>query len=402
MNPAPHPSPDIAAIAAGRHVTVLDGLRGFAVLYVLLYHFMPSFPGVTGFVVNAFFKMGWTGVDLFFVLSGFLITGVLYGSRGSPHPFRRFYIRRILRIFPAYYLLILFSVLIVPALTGYAPVQKQSCYWFFVSNFDTELSLPFHPYLCVAWSLSIEEQYYVFYPTISYFLSYRRWCGFLLGVLVLSFCLRWIAYLAGGFSPIRIYHFTLTHFDGIALGGLIRMLMMKFDENRRLLEAFIACSWVSCPAMASLGLYCYYEMAFNHRDPHLSFHPAMFLFGYLLAAVVYAQLLLRCVVGRGVLHAIFSTRVLRSVGKFSYAMYLWQFPGRDFADTLIGRLDVARFVDLQLLPGRLLICLFRLCVVYLFGFLSWHLLEYPVSRLKERLTGARRPTPVRGEQAAGT
>ena len=343
MMETPARSASLQAVISGRPVGVLDGLRGFAVLYVVLYHFMPAFPGsVVGDAVTVFFRMGWSGVDLFFVLSGFLITGVLYRTKDGPSYFRHFYARRFLRIFPIYYLFVFLSVCILPGLGPRFPVVENShWYWLYLSNLDTELGIPFHPYLCVAWSLSIEEQYYLVYPTLVRFLDYRRWIGLLVGLVLLSVVLRGVFYFGFNYPSINVYHFTLTHFDGIAIGGLIRLLVMKADQNRLLLQALVRWTLPCAVAMVTVAAFCFHDIRRNSLGPHLSFHPVMFLCGYLLNAVFYAQVLLRCILHEGLLYRLFNAAWLRHLGKYSYAMYLWQFPAR-------GR---GRFPDAPRRPG---------------------------------------------------
>src|SRR6266568_1801981 len=88
-----------------KHIPALDGLRGLAIILVLLFHFTPESGGHTmiGVLTRWVSRLGWCGVDLFFVLSGFLITGILFDAKGLQHYFRNFYMRRVLRIFPLYY-----------------------------------------------------------------------------------------------------------------------------------------------------------------------------------------------------------------------------------------------------------------------------------------------------------
>jgi len=109
----------------GSHLPALDGVRGLAILLVLLYHFVAQTTATNRIeaVVNWVFDYGSLGVDLFFVLSGFLITGILYDSRADPGYFRSFYMRRVLRIFPLYYgvlTVVFFGVPLIPALRGSA------------------------------------------------------------------------------------------------------------------------------------------------------------------------------------------------------------------------------------------------------------------------------------------
>src|SRR5262245_27435776 len=102
------------ALARGSQFTEVDGLRGVAILAVLLHHFWPD--GVSSELTQRFINAGWAGVDLFFVVSGFLITGNLFDTRGRPGYYRSFYVRRALRIFPLYYLSLFALFTLVPLL----------------------------------------------------------------------------------------------------------------------------------------------------------------------------------------------------------------------------------------------------------------------------------------------
>ncbi len=124
-------------------VPVLDGLRGFAALYVIACHYLPHSLLPNARVLQKLWgvvDMGWCGVDLFFVLSGFLITGILIRAHGSDNYFSSFYARRMLRIFPLYYALCIVALIIVPMipkLTDFAPQGDGVTlyYWLFLQNF---------------------------------------------------------------------------------------------------------------------------------------------------------------------------------------------------------------------------------------------------------------------------
>src|SRR5919112_3639916 len=152
----------------GTHVPVLDGVRGLAILLVLFRHtsrWMHAEPGA-GSAVYAMLSSGWVGVDLFFVLSGFLITGILVDSRGGEHYFRNFYVRRALRIFPLYYGFLAVVFLVLPQFYGYEGGKfgtlqdNQPWYWGYLVNVlvaargtdQTPLNTTH------LWSLAVEEQ----------------------------------------------------------------------------------------------------------------------------------------------------------------------------------------------------------------------------------------------------
>src|ERR1700722_18089603 len=120
------------------HYPALDGLRGIAALIIVWYHFLVFTPmhGAMLSILSQMFGFGWVGVDLFFVLSGFLITGILADSKSKSHYFRTFYARRILRIFPLYYTFLAVIFFILPHFTAAANVPRSSriYFWTYTSN----------------------------------------------------------------------------------------------------------------------------------------------------------------------------------------------------------------------------------------------------------------------------
>jgi peptidoglycan/LPS O-acetylase OafA/YrhL len=209
------------------YIPELQGLRGLAVLSVVFYHCHPRLEGTW---VHYASLWGWAGVNLFFVLSGFLITSILLEAREKPHYFRNFYGRRALRIWPVYVLLLALIYLEAPWFIGptvSAAIKSAPwlAYIFFVQNLF-HLAMP--PAISPTWSLAIEEQYYFLWAPILRFLR-RRWAlsTVLAAALVGSPLLR-----IANFRWMTLTH-TLIHLDGIALGSLLALGLYTMPLSRR-------------------------------------------------------------------------------------------------------------------------------------------------------------------------
>src|SRR5689334_17836464 len=157
----------------GQNIPAFDGIRGLAAILVIIHHFFPFF--------GTWVSISWISVDAFFVLSGFLITNILINSRPSKHYFRNFYARRVLRVFPLYYFILVIVLFIIPWICnnlpqGYDYFLKNRIYYFsYLQNslFQRD-GYPSHWMLSHTWSLAIEEQFYILWPIFVYFLP-NRW-----------------------------------------------------------------------------------------------------------------------------------------------------------------------------------------------------------------------------------
>src|SRR5262245_30496387 len=180
------------------HIPALDGLRGLAILLVLLVHTYYPAGGIARHQSTLdraclhVCGLGWCGVDLFFALSGFLITGILLQAKGGEDALRNFYLRRALRIFPLYYLVVLARLFILPG-RAFDPWESTS-YLLYFSNFWRSAHLavtPFDNFVGPTWSLAVEEQFYLLWPLLVFLLSRRSLlilCVVLLGAAPLA---RW-------------------------------------------------------------------------------------------------------------------------------------------------------------------------------------------------------------------
>jgi peptidoglycan/LPS O-acetylase OafA/YrhL len=206
----------------------LDGLRGVAIVLTLFLHyvsrseFFPVYhaPWPIANLLDSF----WSGVDIFFVLSGFLIGGIIIDNRNAVNFFRLFYLRRALRIFPLAFLAILLAYLAMPALGAGFPNDRQVpplAYLLFINNLWTASGVSAYPPLGPMWSLSIEEQFYLIAPAFILLVSHRRWLTALIIIVLAS---PWIRL----FSPwLSVWDFTLYRLDGLSLGMLVAILLRE-------------------------------------------------------------------------------------------------------------------------------------------------------------------------------
>ena len=227
---APDDTETEASRLTGR-IPVLDGWRGFAILVVILHNggfIAYELDGPSGLVVvltNTVLASGWVGVQLFFVLSGFLITGILVDTAGAPRFFRSFYLRRTLRIFPVYYAFLAVYFLVVPLLPGGAPpgegqLADQLWYWTYLSNWLPLLEHPSGP-LNHLWSLAVEEQFYLVWPLLVV-VSGRRFPWVVLFFVVAAPLSR-LGMHRAGLEPEYLYHFTNARADALAIGALVAL-----------------------------------------------------------------------------------------------------------------------------------------------------------------------------------
>jgi peptidoglycan/LPS O-acetylase OafA/YrhL len=213
----------------------LDTIRGLAILGVLIYHSfywnisVPKFPPVQRAFLT-FAGLGRLGVDLFFVLSGFLITGILLKARCQPKYYKKFYVHRALRIFPAY-LLIIF-VLVV---THHVPYSFIALSLVYLSNLTPFFGVPMaYP---VLWSLAVEEHFYLLWPFVVKHLSKFALIAVCIGIVALSPISRLISYYVvmrkGGFDTYQFHQYTWNALDGLACGAALSIWLNGYVVARR-------------------------------------------------------------------------------------------------------------------------------------------------------------------------
>jgi peptidoglycan/LPS O-acetylase OafA/YrhL len=367
--------------ARTERIPQLDGLRGVAILLVVMCHYIGNADHARlGYWPHHFLSgltVGWSGVDLFFVLSGFLIGGILLDNRDSPRYFRTFYARRVFRILPVYYLWILLYVVFV-AIGAYKlvdPLPQQPrylaivpIYVLFLQNMIYALS-PFQwKWFAVTWSLAVEEQFYLLAPIAVRFISIRRLVWLLAALVCAAPLLRLAAftylpkfsYLAGFAMPCRA--------DALALGILVAIGWRR-EAFRRILEGRPAILWGS-----SLALF----VAVAGLAPTLvrPVGVATYTVGYSVLALFYTcALLLALSQTNSLLVRLLRLRWLGYVGGISYCVYIIHLTINQWAHILLLHSE-PEIYDLRGVGVTLL----SLFVTWAVAATSWRYMEGPAIR----------------------
>lgn len=227
-----------------RHIAALDGVRGLAVILVFLQHAYYSSTTlspitapltVVGELLQGIAIRGWIGVDLFFVLSGYLITSILLRAKDAENYYKVFYARRALRILPLYYLVVLAAMAV-----HWPPFNVQVWFWFNLSNFPTAFDTSLVPYLGQCWSLAIEEQFYLMWPTVVRRFNEKILIRICLGTIVGCFVLRNLPIVLEWNDrwPNFIYRLTPFRIDTLCAGALLAILMHRGVNLNRFRDYF--------------------------------------------------------------------------------------------------------------------------------------------------------------------
>ena len=363
-------------------IAELDGLRGIAILsVVLLHYFYNPDPRLTGPIhwISRLFALGWSGVDLFFVLSGFLIGGILMDHRDSPSYFRTFYLRRAFRILPIYYLWICLFILFIlvggPFLrshthSGRLPVLNFDIYqhFFFLQNlWDVNYITLANWWFSPTWSLAVEEQFYLVAPLLVRFLPRRILPPVLGAVVVIAPLLRILVRLHSGTEANwPAYRLMPCRADSLAIGILLAYSWRADSIRERILAK-------------PVQLYLSFVVLFvgmvviwwRFPDPNDAITQSV---GYTLIALFYAVLLIMAIGLRSGLVAKFTRWTpLQEFGRISYCLYLIHSAVGYFCFGFLTR-DIIHFSNLRSgLTGLL-----SLAVAYGLCRVSWTYLEHPL------------------------
>lgn len=355
----------------------LDSLRAFAVLAVMIHHFSPL-PAIKAL------SLGTKGVDLFFVLSGFLITTILLNSKVAVDnnqttvvsAAKKFYFRRIMRIFPIYYLMLCVVV------TFNIPSFRDSVYWHlaylsnvYIAQLDKWPGAASH-----LWSLSVEEQFYLIWPWLIFWIPIKRLPSIFVGVVVLALISRVLTTVFLDFTPIQKAVSTLWNLDFFAVGALLAY--GKYSGNERILR--------NLRKFAFWGTIVYFAI-----EVVTVLHPidSMRILHNLFAAAFYMLLVNQgCKGFPGILGVLMEARPVVFVGKISYGIYLYHNFAPHFVDPLLSSVK----------QGTILLFIVNVMFSVIIATASWYIIESPLKNLKNRLENRKiEPTVYTVEGSTG-
>lgn len=329
----------------------LDGVRAIAALMVMLFHAAQA-----GLPIHGLINFGQTGVDLFFVLSGFLITSILLNNRQRDWgEVKIFYARRSLRIFPLY-----FGYLFLLLIIGY-PTSWP--YWVYLQNFYNALSIhisgPMH-----FWSLAVEEHFYLIWPFLVLFAPRRILVSTLWGMVIGAAILRYYLSLHG----VQVFYLTFTRIDGLAAGALIAILdrRIRSINPRLLMLGFLACAALLF-MVSRVG-----------QGKNLAWFVAS---KYSIVTGMYSLFIAWILtVSDSKICAVLRWHPLRFVGRVSYGLYVFH--------PIIFIFVFAHIPNWN--PTLKGLCGFSAAL--LVATVSWYVYERPFIQLKDRLVPDRKPS----------
>ena len=316
-----------AVLLSQRNLPALDGLRGLAIIAVMFTHcppydFLPS-------IVRIGFGLGWSGVDLFFVLSGFLITGILIDSRDAKNYYQSFYCRRLLRIFPLYYTFLMVALVLFPHVVRTDWMPLRSDYWLYVCylmNWQQLWHEPWHAnVLGHFWTLCVEEQFYIVWPIVVFALRPRLLLWALIGMDLTMLCGRcWWIWNHG--ASILLTTLPITRMDGLLFGAACAIVIREFLLSKWR-TAFLWVGALLLVTFASLFHVC----AHSVRE---SFIESV---GFAFLGAGFAAILLNAALtdsDKTFVQTWLRWKPLTLFGKYSYGIYVLHVPIFYFIDRL--------------------------------------------------------------------
>jgi peptidoglycan/LPS O-acetylase OafA/YrhL len=347
-------------------IAELDGLRAFAIIPVILHHSWPT-GNWTSFIGEA----GWMGVDLFFVLSGYLITGILLRGNSG---YRNFLARRALRIFPLYYLCLALFTAVAILRPEHASWEAMKAWggvgWFvvYLGNFRAAWTDSLPPVLSFAtlWSLQVEEQFYLLFPIAVALLSRKNLLRFLIGCAIAAPILRFSIH-----SSVAGYVLMPCRMDALAMGGILAILVRRGPTDRpRASHARLG--FIIAGAVLA-AIFC---AALWHQPSGTAYDPLMRSIGYSAVDFTCASLLCWILLSpSSSFTRLLRLRPLVYTGQIAYGLYLLHEPASWLARRILGNIETHSALSVPI----------SFAAAFLAASVSWRFFESPFLKLKDRL-----------------
>ncbi|MBS2022809.1 MAG: acyltransferase [Deltaproteobacteria bacterium] len=370
---------------SGAHLPALDGLRG-TVLIVLACHFIPAWKpeSFASAVLFHLKDMGWVSVDIFFVLSGYLITGILLDTKGRPAYFKNFYVRRALRIFPLFYGVLIAGTLLGRFTAPLFPGEQGAAgeHWLYLWSYNVNLAVAVkHNWLTAVgpfatghlWSLAVEEQFYLLWPVLVFACSRRGLVRLCVGIIALAVVSRGVLLAMGRYDA--IYVLTPCRADTLAVGALLAVAAREDGGLSRWVKPAV---WIGGGSALILV-----ALAFT-SDGLPGMSPRNGTYGHLLATLANAGVLIVAIERpAGLIGRSARSRFLRFFGKYSYGLYVFHALLHPLMNRALNRFGIGTESDAPVAQLAVAFVLkFGLSVVIAAA--SFHLFEQPFLRLKSR------------------
>lgn len=322
-------------------------------------------------------ELGWAGVNLFFVISGVLITGILLDSKNDQHYFRNFYMRRVLRIFPIYYLTL--AIMFLPFFNHEVIGYGDSPYYIFYAqnivqgqkNFLVNFTNAFDH----TWSLAVEEQFYLFWPFLVYKLDRRKLAILIPFLFFMAFVWRVFVLLKHGSAGL-LYTLLPMQIDSLMAGAFLALLF----RSKPVSTDKMARTGISLAFLANLGLFAL--IFYYGYDVYGRFSWTVLPFNTIflsLLSVVFAGWIVFILNRQTIISKSLCLPVLRYVGKISYGLYLYHYPVL-FTLSMIS----AKMKAQGLTFHPVIFILLNLCITFMLAAISWRFIEAPILSLKDR------------------
>ena len=350
------PSTKFRQSEAKSHLGALDGLRAIAILLVLASHTSDDFPRS----VYALAANGWCGVDLFFVLSGFLITRGLLAAKGATNYFKSFYGKRFLRIFPVFYAALAATFLILPRLFSGLPTattHDKWFYWLYVNNWAGFMDQPQIHLIGHFWSLAVEEQFYIFWPVVVLLTSRRTLAAITVSCVVIAPLLR-VALVVHHVNPETIYRNTFCRMDALMAGGLCAIVLADSAFRHRIRAVVPKLPWTGFAILVLVHLYFGYSY---FGRPMLTAGLSAYVLAFTMLVLGYAHPEAKT--------KILDAKPLRYLATWSYGIYVYH-------------LAFVYFAHRYEWGSGMLRVLIEVGASIAFAAISYHFLEYPLLQMK--------------------